>query len=326
MKKNLYIAFGFLFFLQGCAQEKKEQTMNILTTTQRIDYLKKNIQRYDYEPLYYIDVETNYNYQVLVNDFPVYTNFDYELKGGMIFNINKAILQSGKQKLEIRIYPESINEVTRKEFLDTKGYFKLQITQTAWRKDGGGQEEPKIIMEYELPKENKHIGNTIDYAKLKSFTDSLSFEATVPYHLQGWTNGEVFKEEDSLQLKVQVAAFYQDIREAFEKEEHNYIRTKYLEANKEWYQSEYFPDDLIQSLQDGSHVKKKYKKRYFPLENYKLSIYGDGRILCLETISGENKGNSALGYTYENENREGIRFLDLYLYRPKGSSQFQIIR
>ncbi|PQL90916.1 hypothetical protein C4S77_09620 [Apibacter adventoris] len=321
----MYIAFGFLFFLQGCAQEKKERTMNILTASQRIDYLKKNIKRYDYEPLYYIDVETNYNYQVLVNDFPVYTNFDYKLKGGMIFNINNSILQSGKQKLEIRIYPESINEVTQKEFLDSKGYFKLQITQTAWRKDGGGQEEPKIILEYELPKKDKQTGNTIDYAKLKSFTDSLSFEANVPYHLQGWTNGEVFKKEDSLQLKAQVAAFYQDMINAYQKKEWDYIRTQYLQADKEKYQAEYITDENIEKFQKGLE-NSKIDRKFFPLENYKLSVYGNGRILCLETISGKNKGKSSFGYTYENKDRRGIWFIDLYLYRPKGSSQFQIIR
>ncbi|WP_181044087.1 hypothetical protein [Apibacter adventoris] len=44
--------------------------------------------------------------------------------------------------------------------------------------------------------------------KQLSFTDSLSFVSSVPYHLQGWTDGEVFKEEYSLQLKAQVVAFY----------------------------------------------------------------------------------------------------------------------
>ncbi|WP_146106064.1 hypothetical protein [Apibacter adventoris] len=325
MKKSLYIAFLFLFFLYGCAQEKKERTMNILTTTQRIDYLKKNIKRFDYEPLYYMEVETNYNYQVLVNDFPVNANFDYKLKGSMTFNINNSILQSGKQKLEIRIYPESINEVTQKEFLGSKGYFKLQITQTAWRKDGGGQEEPKIILEYELPKENKQTGNTIDYAKLKSFTDSLSFEGKVPYILQGWTNGEVFKKEDFLQLKAQVAAFYQDMINAYQKKEWDYIRTQYLQSDKEVYQAEYFPNNIIEEYQKGLE-NNKIDRKFFPLENYKLGIYGNGRILCLETISGKNKGNSAFGYTYENEEERGIMYLDLYLYRPKGSSRFQIIR
>ncbi|PQL91512.1 hypothetical protein [Apibacter adventoris] len=325
MEKSLYIAFGFLFFLHGCAQEKKERTMNILTTSQRIEYLKKNIQRYDYEPLYYIETITNLNYQILVNDFPVYTNFDYELKGGMIFNINKAILQSGKQKLEIRIYPESINEITQKKFLDSKGYFKLQMTQTAWRKDGGGLEEPKTILEYELPKEDKQTGNTIDYAKLKSFTDSLSFEAKVPYVLQGWTDGEVFKEEDSLQLKAQVAAFYQDIINAYQKKEWDYIRTQYLQTDKEKYQAEYITDENIEKFQKGLE-NSKIDRKFFPLENYKLSVYGNGRILCLGTISGENKGYSALGYHYETKEKIGDSFISLYLYRPKGSSQFQIIR
>ncbi|PQL91510.1 hypothetical protein C4S77_06775 [Apibacter adventoris] len=272
-----------------------------------------------------MEVETNYNYQVLVNDFPVNANFDYKLKGSMTFNINNSILQSGKQKLEIRIYPESINEVTQKEFLGSKGYFKLQITQTAWRKDGGGQEEPKIILEYELPKENKQTGNTIDYAKLKSFTDSLSFEGKVPYILQGWTNGEVFKKEDFLQLKAQVAAFYQDMINAYQKKEWDYIRTQYLQSDKEVYQAEYFPNNIIEEYQKGLE-NNKIDRKFFPLENYKLGIYGNGRILCLETISGKNKGNSAFGYTYENEEERGIMYLDLYLYRPKGSSRFQIIR
>ncbi|PQL91514.1 hypothetical protein C4S77_06795 [Apibacter adventoris] len=321
----MYIAFGFVFFLHGCAQEKKERTMNILTASQRIDYLKKNIKRYDYEPLYYIDVETNYNYQVLVNDFPVYTNFDYELKGGMTFNINNSILQSGTQKLEIRIYPESINEVTQKEFLGSKGYFKLQMTQTAWRKDGGGLEEPKTILEYELPKEDKQTGNTIDYAKLKSFTDSLSFEAKVPYVLQGWTNGEVFKEEDSLQLKAQVAAFYQDIIDAYQKKEWDYINTLYLKSDNAKYQAEYITNENIEKFQKGLDNSKRERK-FFPLENYKLGIYGNSRILCLETISGQNKGYSALGYRYETKEKTGVSFISLYLYRPKGSSQFQIIR
>ncbi|PQL91517.1 hypothetical protein [Apibacter adventoris] len=323
MKKSLYIAFGFLFFLQGCAQEKKEQTMNILTPSQRIDYLKKNIQRYNYEPLFELKVQTNYSYQVLVNDFPVYTHFG--TFGTRLMNINSSILQSGKQKLEIKVFPRYINETTQNEFFDAKGYLTLTLTETSWRKDGGGLEEPKTILEYELPKENKQTGNTIDYAKLKSFTDSLSFEATVPYHLQGWTNGEVFKKEDSLQLKAQVAAFYQDMINAYQKKEWDYIRTQYLQADKEKYQAEYITDENIEKFQKGLE-NSKIDRKFFPLENYKLSVYGNGRILCLETISGKNKGKSSFGYTYENKDRRGIWFIDLYLYRPKGSSQFQIIR
>lgn len=70
----------------------------------------------------------------------------------------------------------------------------------------------------------------------------------------------------------------------------------------------------------------KRERKFFPLENYKLGIYGNGRILCLETISGQNKGYSALGYRYETKEKTGVSFISLYLYRPKGSSRFQIIR
>ncbi|WP_146105715.1 hypothetical protein [Apibacter adventoris] len=70
----------------------------------------------------------------------------------------------------------------------------------------------------------------------------------------------------------------------------------------------------------------KIDRKFFPLEYYKLGIYGNGRVLCFKTVSGKNMGKSSFDYTYENEEERGIMYLDLYLYRPKGSSQFQIIR
>ncbi|PQL90911.1 hypothetical protein [Apibacter adventoris] len=325
MKKILILCTALLC-LQGCAQEKKEPTMNILTTQERLSYIKSHILHYGYEPLFYIETESNLNYQILVNDFPVYTHFKSN-NIGMTFNINQAILKSGEQKLEIKVFPGYINETTQNKFLDNQGKLRLIIYETSWRKDGGGQEEPKTILEYELPKENKHTGWTIDYSKLKSFTDSLSFEAKVPYTLKGWTDGEVFKEEDSLQLKAQVVAFYRDIINAYQKKEWDYINTKYLYAETEWYQSEYFSDDTIENVQNTlKKNENKINRKFFPLEDLRLAFYGDNRILRLEWINGKNKGRSALTYTYENEEREGTVYLDLYLHRPKGSSQFQIIR
>ncbi|PQL91515.1 hypothetical protein [Apibacter adventoris] len=319
MKKNLYIAFGFLFFLQGYAQEKKEEKMQNML----LDSLKK----YEYEPLYQIEIFTNYAYRVKVNDIPVKNNFTEFLKNTK-FNINSAILYSGKQNLSIEIYPEYIDKNKQKEYLDNQGTFKLIVSQTAWRKDGGGQEEPKIILEYELPKENKHTGNTIDYAKLKSFTDSLSFEASVPYHLQGWTNGEVFKEEDSLQLKAQVVDFYKKIINLYNT--HNFKELYQLSKLQEYElaQYNYFTKDLIISNREKfNNTLPKNRLKMLPLENYKLEFYANNRVLALVRVDNPFKYKSAIiGEKEDIYGNNKIVILNKLLYRPIGSSQFQIIR
>ncbi|OOV20624.1 hypothetical protein [Flavobacterium sp. LM4] len=50
------LSFLFLFFLVNCnSQEKIENTMN---TEERISHISSKIKKYDYEPLYQIEIET----------------------------------------------------------------------------------------------------------------------------------------------------------------------------------------------------------------------------------------------------------------------------
>ncbi|PQL90914.1 hypothetical protein C4S77_09610 [Apibacter adventoris] len=293
---------------------------------ERVTYIESQRKRFEYEPQYQIKIETQFAYRIRLNDMPVNTYLG-NWGGSVKLNLNTEILQSGIQNLNIEIYPEYSDINTQKEFLDPKGYFKLQITQTAWRKDGGGLEEPKTILEYELPKEDKQTGWTIDYAKLKSFTDSLSFEATVPYHLQGWTNGEVFKEEDSLQLKAQVISFYKNIGEAMKNKNMEFLNKEYLKADIENAQAFYFSKEEIKNyLVDLEKSINAENFKVLPIEDCVLKYYGNHRVLSLEALKGIDRGESSLITTYTKDGAERSIYHSLLLYRPKGSSQFQIIR
>lgn len=93
MKKKLAVLI-MLFFLQSCAQEKQEK---IISKDQRIDFLQKKIQIYQYQPNYYLDYFTINASEIYVNDLLVYSNFTDETFSIHI-PLSSAIPTSGLQK------------------------------------------------------------------------------------------------------------------------------------------------------------------------------------------------------------------------------------
>lgn len=66
-----------------------------------------------------------------------------------------------------------------------------------------------------------------------------------------------------------------------------------------------------------------------PLENYKMVLYGGGRLVRLEQTSPNKRlrGESALWAKYKDEDGNGIgNFINIYLHIPKGKTNFEIIR
>lgn len=155
----------------------------------------------------------------------------------------------------------------------------------------------------------------------------MSFEAAVPYHLQGWTDGEVFKEEDSLQLKAQVVDFYKKIINLYNT--HNFKELYQLSKLQEYElaQYNYFTKDLIISNREKfNNTLPKNGLKMLTLENYKLEFYANNRVLALVRVDNPFKYKSAIiGEKEDIYGNNKIVILNKLLYSPKGSSQFQII-
>jgi len=72
---------------------------------------------------------------------------------------------------------------------------------------------------------------------------------------------------------------------------------------------------------------KSYKMQ--PLENYRLAIYGNGKLVCLEQKSTDLRlrSRSALWAKYKDDDDNVIAsFISLYLHIPKGKTNFEVIR
>lgn len=313
--------------LISCAQESKNKTM---TAEQRIEYLSKKVQKFDNEPLYQLDIQSIFNFKVMVNGVPVYSNFD-KIPGMARVNINSSILKSGKQSIEVELYPGYDNNGTQKNFLENGENFILKIEKTAWNKDGSIK-TPEEVLEF------KNSDQNVDYSKLTEYKTSVSFDASVPYNMKGWEDGEDLSKLNQKDLELKVASFYKNTVSAFKEKDYDYLNTIFLNADSEWYQAEYFPKDMITKFQStkgrkGKSVSTtransdKYSQNVYPIENYVMKFYANNKIVRLEPKEGFNRGESLLGYDDIDKNGMNRKtFIDMLLYIPKGTDSLQIIR
>lgn len=301
-----------------------------LTTPQRIEYLSGKVQKFDAEPLYELDIQSLLSFRIIVNGVPVYSNFN--AAGGVArLTINSFILKSGKQNIEIELYPGYDHNGIQKRNLENGEKFVLKVEKTGWEKDGSSETQQDIL-------EFRNNDVNIDYSKLTHYKTNLSFDASVPYHIKGWEDGEDLSVLNQKDLELKVADFYKNIVLALKQKDYDYLNTVFLNADSEWYQAEYFSKATIAELQSARGRKGKsvsagatdpgtYSRTVYPVENYIMKFYADNRAVRLEPKEGFNRGESLLGY--EDVDKNGVRrrtFIDMLLYIPKGTKSLQIIR
>ncbi|OOV20626.1 hypothetical protein [Flavobacterium sp. LM4] len=328
MKKLILTLILSICLISCNSQEKKE---NKMTTEERLTYISSKIKKYDYEPLYQIKVKTQNCYQILVNDFPVYTYFD-KMSGKIGFNINSAILKSGIQTLQIKIYPSYNSQNIQNEHLTNKDFFSLEIEQTSWNKNGH-LEKPETILKYELPMykmdsdDEPDYSQPIDYSQQNQLTKNFTFQAKVPYELKGWSESEDLSKIDKKVLMEKVTQYYYKTIDAFKDKDFDYFNTLYLKADTEWYQAQYFSENTRTTYQKALYETNFNNLEILPLKNYKLSYYCNNTVVALESTSGPNRGNSMFSYQHiNNSGAKVIEWTNLFLHIPKGSKELEIIR
>ncbi|WP_165750285.1 hypothetical protein [Cellulophaga sp. Z1A5H] len=326
-------ALLLILSVTSCAQQNKKETVKETTATPidlkvilEDDPYIGQLKKYDYEPEYVMSITTLYAYEIRVNDIPVATNFS-TMGGTIWYPINKAILQSGKQSLSISIYPRYTDNKTQKDYFEgPDDYdFWLDITQTAWI--DGSREEPKMVLEYEMPRKDDR-GKEIDFSKLTSRHDELTFTAKVPYTLTGWSESKVFDKKDSVAIEQRVTAFYQKYRQLMVDKEALQLQKMKLNQGYETSQYSYLDKDKL--FKDRKEYVRDFPDELFimaKLENYELKFYGNNRVLGLIFTQDPYRGYSAMAKKFLDENdNPRISFSLLLLHQPKGSDSLEIIR
>ena len=91
-------------------------------------------------------------------------------------------------------------------------------------------------------------------------------------------------------------------------------------------QAEYDKKEKIQRVWDEYINTINIEKEFIPMNNIKMSFYGDGRMVCLEQAETEDlrlRNKSAFYFKYKSGKHTIGRYTGLYLYLPKGKKDLR---
>ncbi|BAP30679.1 uncharacterized protein CHSO_1642 [Chryseobacterium sp. StRB126] len=254
------------------------------------------------QPIYELEIEAQGCYlEVYVNDVPVYFNYNM---GATVLRmpINNFIPKSGSQKVSFKMV-----SVDRKPF-STNTYASLTINEYP----KGETQQKKPVFSYQtFPFESENAG---------SFGIENSFEANIPYQLIDWRKGVDLTKEDPEAVRKEIEKVYKDYTEAFKKADLSKYKTLAKWRQENIFTSMYYTQD------QKSQVEKSYvdeiqnqKVKLFPLENYKLVFYGNGK------LAGLQKKNEAPGIYIDSENKDDAFLEYILLYRKSKDAPLEVI-
>ncbi|KFC18422.1 hypothetical protein SAMN04488097_3664 [Epilithonimonas lactis] len=328
-----FILIISLISLQSCGQNK--ETMDA-KSTEILGNLYKDVkhidQRINYQAMIFIG---GCNYEVLINDYPVDRYFgpgNGSASGSTPINI--AILKPGVQNWKIRIYPvRDRKEVDGKVTLVPQSEIQpgarveLDIEGVRFGDNGGIEKRFGKVVEFRAPtkKDEKNGQNILNDAGKPYIEYSGTFEADVPYTLAGWQNSTDLNGVDANTLKQQLLKQYENFHKLLQDGNLNQIANQKLNAEKEIAQA-YFYDKKTNDKFLSTFIERWGQKglKMKPIENYKVALYGDGKIATLIDVID---GGSPLWGNYEvaDGKFKNNTYL-LYFHIPKGKKELEVIR
>ncbi|MGE8554412.1 MAG: hypothetical protein ACN6OB_10845 [Chryseobacterium jejuense] len=287
--KQIYIIF-FLMLIGSFGCSGKSKTTEIRKGTRTS------------QPVYELVIEAQGCYlEVYVNDVPVYFNYNI---GATVLRmpINNFIPKSGGQKVSFKMI-----SVDGKPF-STNTYASLTINEYP----KGETQQKKPVFSYQTsPFEPENEG---------SFSIENAFETNIPYQLIDWRQGVDLMKEDPKIIRKEIEEIYRDYTEAFK----NADLSKYKKLAK-WRQKNTFVS-MYYTQDQRTEVEKSYvdgiqnqKVKLFPLENYKLVFYGNGK------LAGLQKKNEAPGIYIDSENKDDAFLEYILLYRKSKNAPLEVI-
>lgn len=317
MKKYLFL--GLVLSLSVHAEKGTKPIIfrqNDPTIIQEIQYFE-NEARYGV----YIS-SSNCYFEILINDIPVIKYNDHTGNGlsGSYFPLNEWMTKKGNQKVTLKMTPglDQNKQVLNTEFSPNAG-IEIKIVKSMINKAGSSGEEE--VRKYSTAK--KKLGNS------NTFEDAFTFFADLPYHIETLENAEVLQTDDQERLRAleqEVVAKYNKIRNIYMNGSWSSLASIYYNREKRIAQQLYLLPDEIKSRWNNNYVFRTNTDITFfdlkPIEDYKMTFYADGKIVCLQRTDNEE---SALWGGFKRKGKDmTTTYITLYLYRSKGTKDLEV--
>ncbi len=319
-----------LFTLQNCSQKKESmitQNPNI-NKKNIIEEINKEIKEYPSEKMFIISYG-NFNcyFEVFVNDIPCYKDFR-DSKATSAFDINQYIFKNGTQKVTYKMYPANDDNPDAEKFVEST-YLKLKVESFDKKNKDA---DDFIYQDYKTP-EVDGIDQYGDDAKIFAATGknyyegSFTFEAEVPYQLEGFDNMQDLRKLDAKVLENKLLDKYQEVWEVYQNKQYDDIARIFYNKIKAEYISTYETKEGVEK--NWNTFIEPFKNDTFemqPLKDYKLMFFGNGKLVALiqTSLDKRNRGSQALWAKLKEDDKVRAAMFKNYFYILKGETEFKV--
>lgn len=241
------------------------------------------------EPFYELEIKTgNCIVEVLINDLPIFSNYE---TGGMAvdYPVNDAILKSGNQNLEIKIFPTTVGTVISKY-----AQCELNVYVKEANKAASGRNLINKISMIDFKEKN-----------LPTFIHKQSFIADVPYTNEGWLNLIDLKKIDEDIIKKELISILHQLSSIYNSKNEMEYKKIFQKRTSEHNKSFFLTQEEIKDNEDSIFHGIPEKIESIDLGLYKLVFYGNNKLVSLQTH------NQPPGFVFESINKDEYGFTEL---------------
>ena len=265
-------------------------------------------------------------FEILVNDHLVFRNAGRQGSGtiGLSAPINRNILRSGVQTWEVRVFPPEVNG-QRLEGLPEGARIDVSLERLRFDRRGNVRHLATPIQLIETPIIEQGGRRIFADAGKPMIVYSGTFYANVPYELIGWSNGQDLSKMNQEELLEMLLDAYRTFGNHIENGELEQIARLLLRTYTETAQSLFFTREENEQLMHSFYrMYRQEAMTPLPIENYKMTFWGNNRMVTLERT--DLTFLTAFAFGFVEDGRQMSVGYTLFFYMPEGSNRLEIIR
>ena len=317
--KHIIFTLLVLTAFQSCSQPTPVNQNPNITANNLVEEIAKQVSHYNYEPIYEVYFEFGYCYiELYINDILAYKNYG-EGGGSSSFTINPYLLNFSNQTIKLRMYARE----EFGEFLNNSAV-KLEIGSYDNQNKFSIEKQQDNLFGYHTPEDENGF---FKYAGKEYFEQIVTFTLPeVPYKIEGWKDSQDLRNFDKKLLEQKVLQAYQMIQKSFKERDLDGIAQFSFNGMKDLAIAQYFDEEEVQEgWEDLISIAGADNLEFYPLENYELVFYGEGRLVGLKSKKKDSfEGASALLCKFKRKGKWVEAKLDYLLHIPKGETEFKV--
>ena len=317
--KHIIFTLLVLTAFQSCSQPTPVNQNPNITANNLVEEIAKQVSHYNYEPIYEVYFEFGYCYiELYINDILAYKNYG-EGGGSSSFTINPYLLNFSNQTIKLRMYARE----EFGEFLNNSAV-KLGIGSYDNQNEFSIEKQQSNLFIYQTPEDENGF---FKYAGKEYFEQTVAFTLPdVPYKIEGWKDSQDLRNFDKKLLEQKVLQAYQMIQKSFKERDLDKIAQFSYNKMKDQAIAQYFDEEEVQEgWEELISIAGADNLEFYPLENYELVFYGEGRLVGLKSKKKDSfEGASALMCKFKRKGKWVEAKLDYLLHIPKGETEFKV--